>query len=311
MKPFETVIYDKKWYKHTALVMINLPDELNSYLLSTLREMIEAFEDAMWDDDIQFIVLTGAGERAFCTGGNVREYAEIYNKKPADFWKWGEVYGRVLDIIRHCGKPVIARVNGVTAGGGFEFVAACDLAIASENAYFLSPGPRVGMTSIGGLSQWLPLHMSIKHAAEIVMLSQQIPAHRALQWGVVNEVVPYEKLDETVKRYIDQMMNLSPASLHYFKVHINFWRDLVWDLTWEHAREWFALHLGSMEPSEGLWAFKQKRKRQYDRLREFIASGGDTQYPFGPYLAECEACGTKYLPLNSRFCLNCGKELKK
>jgi enoyl-CoA hydratase/carnithine racemase len=307
---FETVVYDKKWHTHSALIMINNPKELNSYLLSTLREMCSAFEDAMWDDEIQFIVLTGAGDRAFCTGGNVREYADIYTKKPSDFWKWGEVYGRVFHLIRHCGKPVIARVNGVTAGGGFEFVAACDLAIASENASFLSPGPRVGMTSIGGLSQWLPLHMSIKKASEIVLLSKEISAEEALKLGIVNDVVPFERLDDRVKEYIDEMLNLSPASLHYFKVHINFWRDLVWDLTWEHAKEWFSLHIGSIEPSEGLNAFKEKRKRDYISIRKLIGEGLDTQFPYGPYLIECKHCGAKFLPQDSKFCLKCGKELK-
>ncbi len=306
---FKTVIYDKKWYKHTALIMINNPKEYNSYLLDTLREMCAAFEDSMWDDDVQFIVLSGAGEKAFCTGGNVKEYAEIYNRKPSDFWKWGEVYGRVFHFIRHCGKPVIARVNGITAGGGFEFVAAADLAVAAEHAKFLSPGPRVGMTSIGGLSQWLPLHMSIKKATEIVMLSRELTAKEALELGIVNDVVPYEKLDEKVKEYIDEMLNLSPASLHYFKVHINWWKDLVWDLTWEHAKEWFSLHIGSIEPSEGLWAFKEKRKRDYGTIREMISKGTDTQYPFGPYLGECKKCGTKFLPLNSKYCLNCGEKI--
>jgi enoyl-CoA hydratase/carnithine racemase len=310
MQRFETVIYDKQWYKHTAMIMINNPKELNSYLVSTLREMIQGFEDAMWDDQIQFIVLTGAGEKAFCTGGNVREYAEVYTKKPSDFWKWGEVYGRVFHMIRHCGKPVIARVNGLTAGGGFEFVAACDLAIASENARFISPGPRVGMTSIGGLSQWLPLHMGLKKATEIVMLSRDVPAAQALELGIINEVVPLERLDETVKKYIDDMLKLSPSSLHYYKVHVNFWRDLVWDLTWEHAKEWFSLHIGSIEPSEGLWAFREKRPSQYEKIRGFIAEGKDVQFPFGPYLSECKGCGTKYLPQDSKYCLNCGRKIK-
>ncbi|MEM4408406.1 MAG: enoyl-CoA hydratase/isomerase family protein, partial [Candidatus Caldarchaeum sp.] len=143
-KEYKDIVYDRNYHTHTALIQINRPDEYNSYLLTTLKEMIDAFEDAMWDDNIQFIVLSGAGEKAFCTGGNIGEYADIYSKKPSDWWKWGEVYGRFLDIILHCGKPVIARVNGMVAGGGFEFVAASDLAIAAQHAKFLSPGPRVG-----------------------------------------------------------------------------------------------------------------------------------------------------------------------
>jgi len=309
MRSFREIVYDKKWYEHTALVMIDMPEQYNSYLLSTLREMIAAFEDAMWDDDVQFIVLTGRGDKAFCTGGNVQEYAEIYSRKPMDWWKWGEIYGRFLDMILHCGKPVIARINGIVAGGGFEFVAASDLAVAAEHARFLSPGPRVGMTSIGGLSQWLPLHIGLKRASEIVMLSKEIDAKQALEWGIVNDVVPYSELDGRIKALIDRMLDLSPTSLHYFKVHINWWRDLVWRTTWEHAKEFFSLVIGSVEPAEGLAAFMEKRARRYREIRKSIASGLDPRYPYGPYAAECRSCGAKYLPIASSYCLKCGAKL--
>ncbi len=309
-KQYQDIRYDKNYYTHTALIEINRPHELNSYVLNTLREMIDAFDDSMWDDNIQFIVLTGAGDRAFCTGGNIMEYADIYSKKPNDWWKWGEIYGRFLDTILHCGKPVIARVNGIVAGGGFEFVAAADLAIAAEHARFISPGPRVGMTSIGGLSQWLPLHIGLKRTAKVVMMSDEIPAKQALEWGIVNEVVPYEKLDEKVKEYIDRMLDLSPTSLHYFKVHLNWWRDLVWRLTWEHAKEFFSLNIGAIEPVEGLHAFKEKRQRRYREIRGDIGRGLDPRYPYGPYMLTCNNCGAKYLPLESKYCLKCGKEIE-
>ena len=307
----ETVLYDPEWYQHTALVTINNPKQHNSYLIDTLRGMTDAFREAMWDDNVQFVVLTGAGDKAFCTGGNVHEYAEIYTKKPSDFWKWGEAYGMVFHMIRPCGKPVIARVNGYCAGGGFEFVLACDLAVAAEHAQFISPGPRVGMTSVGGLSQWLPLHTSIKKAAEIVMLSQSIPAEEALKLGVVNAVAPLEKLDDKVREMVDRMLTLSPASLHYYKLHLNFWRDLVWDLTWEQAKEWFSLHIGSVEPAAGLWAFKEKKKEPvYPAIRKMLGEGMDGQFPYGPYMAFCEQCGAKYLPNESVYCLKCGAKLK-
>lgn len=309
MAEFKEIVYDKKWYDHTALIAINRPHEYNSYTLTTLKEMVAAIEDAMWDDNIQFIVLSGVGDRAFCTGGNVHEYAEEYTKKSSDFWKWGEIYGRVFDMIMHCGKPIIARVNGITAGGGFEFVTACDLAIASENARFISPGPRVGMTSIGGLSQWLPLHIGLKRAAEIVMLSSEIDAKTALEWGIVNDVVPLEKLDERVKEVLDRMLELSASSLWYFKVHLNWWRDLVWRLTWEHGKAWFSLNIGSVEPSEGLWSFKEKRKSRMREIRDRIGQGMDPRYPYGPLMKKCQKCGADFLPDDSKFCLVCGAEL--
>lgn len=306
---YSDIVYQKNWHTHTALVAINRPEDHNSYLLNTLREMTDAFDDSMWDDDIQFIVLSGTGEKAFCTGGNVDEYANKYGKKPADWWKWGEIYGRFLDAILHCGKPVISRINGIVAGGGLEFVAASDLAVSSDKARFLSPGPRVGMTSIGGLSQWLPLHIGLKRTAELVMLSSEIDAAQAKEWGIANFVVPHQELDAKVKELVDQMLELSPTSLHYFKVHLNWWRDLVWKTTWEHAKEFFALNLGSIEPTEGLRAFMEKRPRRYKEIRDEIAKGVDPRYPHGPNSAQCPKCKERYLPLGSKYCLACGTKV--
>ncbi|MEM0314073.1 MAG: enoyl-CoA hydratase/isomerase family protein [Candidatus Bathyarchaeia archaeon] len=309
-KEWKTVKYDPKWHDYTACIAINNPDEMNSYVLGTLKELCAAYERAMADDSVQFIVMTGVGEKAFCTGGNVNEYAEIYNRKPWKFWEWGEYYARVFDLIMHCGKPVIARVNGAVAGGGWEFVSCCDLAIAVDYARFISPGPRVGMTSIGGLSQWLPLHMSIKKAAQMVMLSTEMNAEEALRWGIVNDVVPKEKLDEKVKEYINRMKTLSASSLWYYKVHLNWWKELVWRLTWEHGKAWFSLNIGSVEPSEGMWAFKTKRKAEMEKIRAFIAAGGDPRVPHGPFRRKCSKCGAEYLPEYSVYCLKCGAKLE-
>lgn len=303
---YKDILYEKGWHDHTALVTINRPKDQNSYTLGTLQELVRAFEDAMWDDDVQFIVLTGAGEKAFCTGGNVDEYALNYGRKPNDWWKWGEIYGRFMGMILHCGKPVISMINGTVAGGGLEFVAAGDLAIAVDTARVLSPGPRVGMTSIGGLSQWLPLHCGIKKTAELVMLSSEITAKKALEWGIVNDIVPRDKLEARVKEYLDRMLDLSPTSLHYFKVHLNWWKDLAWAGTWEHAKEFFSLNIGSVEPMEGLNAFMEKRPRKYRAIRDKMAKGLEPRYPFGPLNGTCGKCGAEYLPADAAYCLKCG-----
>jgi Enoyl-CoA hydratase/carnithine racemase len=92
------------------------------------------------------------------------------------------------------------------------------------------------MTSVGGLSQWLPLHAGLKRTSYLVLVSREIDAKTAYEWGLVNDVVPYEKLDDKVKEYIDSMLDLSPTSLQYFKIQVNWWRDIVWHSTWEHAR---------------------------------------------------------------------------
>lgn len=307
---FKDIVYDPKWHRHTALVMINRPRYMNAYTLNTLREIVAALEAAMNDDDVQFVVVTGAGDRAFCVGGDVFEYGEVYRSKPNDWWKYGEYYGRMLEMIMHIGKPVIARINGYVAGGGWEIASAADLAIAAEHAKFLSPGPRVGMTSVGGLSQWLPLHVGLKRAAYAVFLSREIDAKTAHEWGMVNEVVPYEKLDDKVKEYIDAMSNLSPTSLQYYKVHLNWWRDIVWHPTWEHARIFFALNIGGIEPSEGMLAFMQKRERNYFAVRDDLAKGVDPRYPWGPYMKTCPHCGAKWIPAKAKFCPNCGAKIE-
>jgi Enoyl-CoA hydratase/carnithine racemase len=307
---FKDIIYDPRWYEHTAMIMINRPKNLNAYTLNTIREIVTALEMAMNDDYVQFIVITGAGDRAFCVGGDVFEYGEVYRRKPNDWWKYGEYYGRMLEMIMHVGKPVIARVNGYVAGGGFEILAASDLAIAAEHAKFLSPGPRVGMTSVGGLSQWLPLHAGLKRTSYLVLVSREIDAKTAYEWGLVNDVVPYEKLDDKVKEYIDSMLDLSPTSLQYFKIQVNWWRDIVWHSTWEHARIFFAMNIGSIEPSEGMVSFMYKKPKNMRGVRDDIGRGVDPRYPYGPLTVTCPKCGAKYLPENSKYCLVCGAKLK-
>jgi len=113
-----------------------------------------------------------------------------------------------------------------------------------------------------------------------------------------------------VKKYINRMKSLSPSSLWYYKVQHNWWRELIWRPTWEHAKAWFALNIGSMEPTEGLWAFRQKRKIEMEKIRSFIAEGGDPRIPYGPYLTKCNKCGAEYLPEKSKYCLRCGAKLQ-
>lgn len=306
---WRTVNYDPTWHDYTARIAIDRPEDMNSYVLGTLKELSAGFERAMGDERVQFIVLTGEGNKAFCTGGNVNEYAEKYNASPAKFQEWGEYYGRVFDLMLHCGIPIISRINGVVAGGGWEFVACTDLAIATDDARFIAPGPRVGMSSVGGLSQWLPLHMSHKKSAEIVLLSQEIDAAEAEELGAINKTVPQEDLDAEVRAWLDEMKTLSPSSLSYYKVHHNWWKEIVWRQTWEQAKAWFSLNMGSMEPSEGLWAFKNGEQPDMQSMRERVADGQDLRVPFGAYREECDGCGTEYLPSESNYCLECGTEL--
>jgi len=306
---FKEIIYEKPWRDYVARLLINRPQSLNAYTLTTLREINQALEDAMWDDSIQLIVFTGVGDRGFCTGGDVDEYATIYTRRPSDFYKWWDSYDRMLWLLRSCGKLVISRVNGAVAGGGNEIHCACDLSIAAEHARFLQPGPRVGMTSIGGASQWLPIMIGLRRAAWMLLTTEVVDAKTALEWGLVNEVVPYEKLDDAVEKLCKVLLDKMPISLRYAKTHLNVWKDAIWSLTAQHARDWFTFKTGGIECYEGLWAFREKRKARYDWIRGLIKEG---KYDFlwGPPTKKCPKCGAENLPEDFGYCGRCGSRLE-
>jgi naphthoate synthase len=304
---FKEIIYEKaEW---VATVTINRPQVYNAYSTLTLREMQEAFRDAAYDDGVAVLVLTGAGDKAFCTGGDVKEYAELYTKRPHDYWKYMVEFQAAVDMLRNCGKPTIARLNGIVAGGGNEFQMACDLAIAAEHVEILQVGTRVGSVASGGATQWLPIIVGDRRAREILYLCERIPAKKALDWGLVNAVVPYDELDSAVREMCEKLIDKFPECLRYTKQQVNFWKDLAWHMTIGHARDWLSIHFASQEPWEGMRAFVEKRPARYRDLREEAASGGSPSFPWGPYEKECKKCGAKGIPAKFAYCGACGSRL--
>ncbi|MDQ5857474.1 MAG: enoyl-CoA hydratase/isomerase family protein, partial [Acidobacteriota bacterium] len=163
-----------------ARITINRPSRLNAYSTECLRELAAAFQQATFDDSVGVIVLTGAGDHAFCTGGDVKEYAERYIARPRDYWKYMALFRAYIDSILSTGKPVIARINGIAVGGGNESVLACDLAVMADHAYLGQVGTRVGSVACGGATQWLPLVVGDKRAREMLFTNRRIPARLAL-----------------------------------------------------------------------------------------------------------------------------------
>ena len=151
---FKNIIYTKT--NGVATVMINRPDRLNATDFQTLKEMSRAFEDASYDDSVGVVVLTGAGDRAFCTGADLKEQEQFLAKR-ADYWKWMGSFIEAHDRLRNIGKPTIARLNGMVVGGGNEFNIACDLAIAAEHVTIRQVGTSRGSVPAGGATQWLPI----------------------------------------------------------------------------------------------------------------------------------------------------------
>ncbi|MBW7905712.1 MAG: enoyl-CoA hydratase/isomerase family protein [Phycisphaerae bacterium] len=265
---FARILYEKHARQPgRATVTINRPDVYNAFDFQTLREMAAAFLDAAHDDSVAVLVLTGAGDRAFCTGADLKEQQQHCVGSPQTYWKWMGAFIDAHDRLRNIGKPTVARLNGLTVGGGNEFNMACDLAVAADDIYIRQVGTARGSVPAGGATQWLPLIVGDRRAREILFLCEEIPAAKALEWGLVNQVVPREKLDEAVDAMCVKLINKLPGCIRYTKQQLNFWRDFSWSMTIGHARDWLALNNLTFETQEGIAAFNEKRPVDYDRVR--------------------------------------------
>ncbi len=263
---FKHIIYTKDDYK--ATITINREKVLNCLNLTTIQELTAAFKDASWDDNIAVIILTGKGKQAFSTGADLMEQQEYFLGNPNDYYKWMYEFIQLHEVMRNCGKPTIAKLNGIVVGGGNELNISCDLAIAADHIYIKQVGAARGSVAAAGATQFLPIMVGDRRAREILFLCEEIPAAKALEWGLVNQVVPYSKLDEAVEILAKKLYNKLPECLRYTKQQLNFWRDLSWHTTIGHAREWLSLHNLSGEVTEGISAFNQKRGVNYKKVRK-------------------------------------------
>jgi enoyl-CoA hydratase/carnithine racemase len=211
-------------------------------------------------------VLTGAGDRAFCTGADLNEQQQFL-KRPRDYWKWMGDFIECHERLRNLGKPTLARLNGIVVGGGNEFNLSCDLAVAADDIYIRQVGTSHGSVALAGATQFLPLIVGDRRAREILLLNEEIPAQKALEWGLVNWVVPREDLDAKVDEIVAKLLAKFPEKTRYTKQQLNFWRDLSWHLTIGHGRDWLAIHNLSPETWEGVNAFSDKRTPDYPEIR--------------------------------------------
>ena len=263
---FKHIIYKKDSYK--AVITINREKVLNCLDLTTITELTAAFKDASWDDNIAVIILTGAGKRAFSTGADLDEQQKYFLGNPNDYYKWMQEFIHLHETMRNSGKPSIARLNGMVVGGGNELNISCDLAIAADHIYIRQVGAARGSVAAAGATQFLPIMVGDRRAREILFLCEEIPAAKALEWGLVNQVVPYNKLDEAVNILAEKLYNKLPECLRYTKQQLNYWRDISWHTTIGHAREWLSIHNLSGEVAEGIKAFNEKRGVNYRKVRK-------------------------------------------
>jgi enoyl-CoA hydratase/carnithine racemase len=254
---FESIVYEKD--PPRATITLNRPEVLNAFDFRMLRELTRACEDASWDDDIRVVVLTGTG-RAFCVGADLKSWSADYLGKPKDYWKWFGAFKDAHDKLREIGKPTLARINGIAVGGGNELQMACDLAVMVEDAFIRHVGLEHGSVPAGGATQWLPVFVGDRRAREIILMCEEIPARQAAEWGLVNWVVPAAELDAKVDEVAEKLAAKLPQTTRYAKQQLNFWRDLSWHETVNHARDWLALSMLGEEAQEAVKAFLKRER---------------------------------------------------
>ena len=261
IKEFEEIKFE--YFEGIAKITINRPRYRNAFTPDTIKEIIESMVFCRDSEDIATVILTGEGDKAFCSGGdiNVKQIGGYIGKD-------GIPRLNVLDLqklIRSLPKPIVAMVNGFAIGGGHVLHVVCDLSIASENAIFGQTGPKVGSFDAGFGSSYLARIVGQKKAREIWFLCKQYSATEALEMGLVNAVVPFDKLEDETVALCKQMMQHSPLALRMIKAGLNAELDGQAGIQ-ELAGNATMLYYMTEEAHEGKNAFLEKRKPDFSKF---------------------------------------------
>ncbi len=263
-RTYEDIKYET--HKGIAKITINRPEVRNAFRPKTVHELIDAFSRARDDSKVGVIVLTGEGEKAFCSGGDqsVRGHGGYVGEDEIPRLN-------VLDLqrlIRVIPKPVVAMVAGFAIGGGHVLHVVCDLTIAADNARFGQTGPRVGSFDAGYGSGYLARIIGHKKAREIWYLCRQYDAQEALDMGLVNTVVPLDQLEDETVKWCEEMLEMSPTALRFVKAAMNADTDGLAGLQ-QMAGDATLLYYTTDEAKEGRDAFKEKRKPDFGQFPRF------------------------------------------
>jgi enoyl-CoA hydratase len=252
---FRLIIYEKS--EAIATITLNRPEALNAFSKEVVAEVLQALEDAKNDENVRVVVLTGAGEKAFSAGADIKAMKGMNALKARELSLMGE---KLCYAFEHLEKPVIAAINGFALGGGLEVAMSCDLRIASETARMGQTEINIGLIPGWGGTQRLTRLIGKTKAKELIYTGKIIDAKTAEQLGIVNMTVPADKFKETVKQFASELAQKAPVALKVAKALIDKGSDIGLDSALALEREGFGVVASSEDLQEGVAAFTEKRK---------------------------------------------------
>jgi len=252
---FKFIIYEKS--EGVATITLNRPEALNAFSKEVVEEILRALEDVKSDENVRVVVVTGAGEKAFSAGADIKAMAGMTALKARELSLMGENLCLALENLE---KPVVAAINGYALGGGLEVAMACDLRIASENARMGQTEVNIGLIPGWGGTQRLTRLVGMTKAKELVFTGKMFDARTAEQLGIVNIVTPADKFRETVRQFALELTSKPPVALKVAKALINKGANISLDSALALEREGFGVVASSEDLKEGVSAFTEKRK---------------------------------------------------
>ncbi len=239
---------------------LDRPDALNALNTEMLQELRDVLREVARREEVQVVILTGAGDRAFAAGGDIREMAD---QRPLEIRRYAALGHEVARLLERMGKPVIAALNGYALGGGSELALACDIRIASEDAQIGQPEVKLGIPPGFGGSQRLTRLVGRGRASEIIFLGEPVAAVEAAKMGLVNRVVPADRLLEEAKAWARRMQERGPLALRLAKAAIHQTQETGLSAGLDYERELFSLAFATDDQDEGMEAFLAKRKPEF------------------------------------------------
>jgi enoyl-CoA hydratase len=252
---FKLIIYEKS--EGVAAITLNRPEALNAFSKDVIEEILRALEDVKSDENVRVVVLTGAGEKAFSAGADIKSMVGMTALKARELSLMGESLCLALENLE---KPVIAAINGYALGGGLEVAMSCDFRIASENARLGQTEVNIGLIPGWGGTQRLTRLVGKTKSKELIFTGKMIDARTAEQLGILNMVTPADKLKETVRQFAQELASKPPVALKVAKALINKGANIGLDSALALEREGFGVVASSEDLKEGVSAFIEKRK---------------------------------------------------